>query len=100
MEKPYFVVHTKYYHMVGGVRIPFSSFSCDITVFLDYEKAKEYALFWMKAVSRSHEVGADFGVLPRSACQVDDVCFRAFSDTPFDSLYSFLDVSIYQKYVL
>lgn len=100
MDKPYFVVHFKYFHEVGGVRIPFSSFSCDINVFLDYEKAKEHALFWMKAVSHSHEVGADYGVLPRSACMVDDVCFRAVSDDPFDSLYSGVEVRIYQKYCL
>lgn len=100
MEKPYFVVHTKYYHMVGGVRIPFSSFSCDITVFLDYEKAKEYALFWMKAVSHSHVVCFDFGVLPRPACQVNEVCFRVCSDAPFESLYCDVEAVIYQKYCL
>lgn len=100
MEKPYFVVHFKYFHEVGGVRIPFSSFSCDISVFLDFEKAKDFALFWIKSVSHSHVVCFDFGVLPRPACQVDDGCFRAFSDAPFDSLYSEVEVRIYQKYCL
>lgn len=100
MEKPCFVVHFKYYYMAGGLRFPFSTYSCNINVFLDYEKAKENALFWMESVSHSHEVSADYGVLPRSACRVDDVCFRAFSDAPFDSLYSFLEVSIYQKYCI
>lgn len=100
MDNPFFLVIHRFYHVIDVCRVPYTLLSSDAVCFSDYDKAKGHAVSWLVAVCDSFDVRCDWGVLTRASCRIDDVCFDAVSVKPFDSLYSHVGVTIFQKYVL
>lgn len=100
MKKPVFVVLKKYFRFDNGFHLPFTPASSDVAVFASYEKAKACIMHWAVGMGKEQHVLCDWGELPKSACECDDLVFAISVSQCFTQYFANVGAEIYQKYVL
>lgn len=100
MKKPVFVVLRKYFAVVDGVSIPFTTCGTDIQVFESFEEAKASVMRWAESMGKEQHVFCDNGELSRAAAQTDDLVFCVSVSRCVSRFFANVGADIYQKYVL